>query len=196
MSRTREEEAHSIIACVDSNLYKVLGVGTDADDAVIKLAYRKLALRFHPDKNKSSVTPSAERAFKAINLAFQILSDAISRERYDALGATSDQQDGGTFSRTDVMKFCAQLKGANIEQLLELYLQALDMQATPAPAAVDVSTKVNGADGEETAEASVDADGEEVPSALLNVLSRADSSGPVMVAMTVAIFALYFLTAV
>jgi len=94
------------------------------------------------------------------------------------------------------MKFCAQLKGANIEQLLELYLQALDMQATPAPAAVDVSTKVNGADGEETAEASVDADGEEVPSALLNVLSRADSSGPVMVAMTVAIFALYFLTAV
>jgi len=80
MSRTREEEAHSIIACVDSNLYKVLGVGTDADDAVIKLAYRKLALRFHPDKNKSSVTPSAERAFKAINLAFQILSDAISRD--------------------------------------------------------------------------------------------------------------------
>ena len=205
MASTREDEAKNIIASVDSNLYKVLGVTTDADEAVIKLAYRKLALRFHPDKNKSNVTPSAERAFKAINLAFQILSDSIARERYDALGMTSDEVSGATFCRTDVMKFCAQLKGANIEQLLELYMQALDMKAVDDPAAATAATVASSADsatkgsseeGEEASDVDADADVQEAPSALLHVLSKADSGGSVMAAMTVAIFLLYYLTAV
>jgi hypothetical protein len=54
----------------------VLGVSKDADADAIKKAYRKLALKFHPDKNSA---PSAEGAFKAISAAFDCLSDPQKR---------------------------------------------------------------------------------------------------------------------
>ncbi|XP_075703432.1 dnaJ homolog subfamily C member 18-like [Rhinoderma darwinii] len=60
--------------------YQVLGVRKDANTEVIRKAYRKLALRYHPDKNSS---PGATEAFKVIGKAFAVLSDPTKRKSYD-----------------------------------------------------------------------------------------------------------------
>ncbi|XP_008414307.1 dnaJ homolog subfamily B member 1-like [Poecilia reticulata] len=63
--------------------YNVLGIARGASDDEIKKAYRKQALRFHPDKNKS---PGAEDKFKEVAEAYDVLSDAKKRDIYDRLG--------------------------------------------------------------------------------------------------------------
>lgn len=63
--------------------YKTLGIQKGATDDDIKKAYRKLALKFHPDKNKS---PGAEDRFKEIAEAYEVLSDKKKREVYDRYG--------------------------------------------------------------------------------------------------------------
>jgi molecular chaperone DnaJ len=65
------------------DFYDVLGVQKDASKDDIKAAYRRLALQFHPDRNKS---PEAEDKFKEISEAFAILSDEEKRKQYDAYG--------------------------------------------------------------------------------------------------------------
>lgn len=64
--------------------YSVLGVARNADEATIKRAYRELARKYHPDLNRA---PDAEERFKAINEAYQVLSDADKRAKYDRFGA-------------------------------------------------------------------------------------------------------------
>ena len=63
--------------------YKVLGLAKGAGEDEIKKAYRKLALKFHPDKNKSA---GAEERFKEIAEAYEVLSDKKKREIYDQYG--------------------------------------------------------------------------------------------------------------
>lgn len=65
--------------------YKVLGVGTTATPEEIKKAYRKLALKHHPDKTKGN--KAAEEKFKEINEANEVLSDPEKRKKYDQFGA-------------------------------------------------------------------------------------------------------------
>jgi molecular chaperone DnaJ len=63
--------------------YQVLGVSRDADQRAIKDAFRKLALQYHPDRNKA---PGAEEKFKEIAEAYAVLSDPAKRGEYDAQG--------------------------------------------------------------------------------------------------------------
>ncbi|XP_077979253.1 dnaJ homolog subfamily B member 6-A-like isoform X2 [Glandiceps talaboti] len=66
--------------------YKVLGVARNSTDDEIKKAYRKLALKWHPDKNQDK-KDEAEKKFKEISEAYQVLSDKKKKEIYDKYGA-------------------------------------------------------------------------------------------------------------
>jgi curved DNA-binding protein len=74
--------------------YKILGVNRNASKDEIKRAYRKLALKTHPDRNPGDA--KAEEKFKEINEAYQVLNDPEKRARYDQLGESYTQwQQGG-----------------------------------------------------------------------------------------------------
>src|SRR5437867_3678548 len=64
--------------------YEVLGVPREADEEAIKKAYRKLAVKFHPDKNPGD--KSAEEKFKELGHAYEVLSDPQKRAAYDQYG--------------------------------------------------------------------------------------------------------------
>jgi len=72
--------------------YEVLGVGREADADSLKKAYRKLALKHHPDKNPGD--KSAEEAFKECNEAYAVLSDPERRSMYDRFGHAAFEQGG------------------------------------------------------------------------------------------------------
>ncbi len=75
--------------------YKVLGVGKTATQDEIRKAYRKLAVRFHPDKNPGD--KAAEERFKEISEANEVLSDPEKRKEYDELGAHWKQYQQGQY---------------------------------------------------------------------------------------------------
>jgi curved DNA-binding protein len=80
--------------------YKVLGLGRSASESDVRKAYRKLAMRYHPDRNPGN--KQAEDQFKDINEAYQVLSDPQKRARYDQLGgAYSNWQQGGGGAQGD-----------------------------------------------------------------------------------------------
>ena len=73
--------------------YEVLGVAKDASVQDIKSAYRKLAVRFHPDRNPDD--PEAEEKFKEAAEAYSVLSDQEKRARYDQFGHAASQGGAG-----------------------------------------------------------------------------------------------------
>jgi molecular chaperone DnaJ len=74
--------------------YEVLGVGRDAADTDLKKAYRRLAMKYHPDRNDGDA--SSEERFKEVKEAFEVLSDQRKRATYDQLGhAGLDPSAGG-----------------------------------------------------------------------------------------------------
>lgn len=66
--------------------YEVLGVARDADEDALKKAYRKLALKWHPDRHQGDDRGPAEARFKQISEAYEVLSDPDKRRKYDRLG--------------------------------------------------------------------------------------------------------------
>ncbi|MCK5228111.1 MAG: DnaJ domain-containing protein, partial [Desulfobulbaceae bacterium] len=65
--------------------YNILGVNKNASDTEIKKVYRKLALKYHPDRNKDN--KEAEEKFKQISEAYAVLSDKEKRSQYDTFGS-------------------------------------------------------------------------------------------------------------
>lgn len=108
--------------------YKVLGVPRNADASTIKKAYHKLALHYHPDKNSDN-REEAEKKFKLIGEAYDVLSDEKKKSIYDAYGeeglkngipessgaGSGFSQRGGsyTFSTNDAFKVFTQMFGSN-----------------------------------------------------------------------------------
>lgn len=90
------------------DFYKTLGISSTANDDEIKKAYKKLALKYHPDKNKEK---NAEDKFKEISQAYEVLSDKTKRQNYDRFGEDGikgggygDSMNGkysGAYDRTD-----------------------------------------------------------------------------------------------
>ncbi len=83
----------------ESDYYKVLGVDKKASDSEIKKAYRKLALKYHPDQTKGD--KQAEAKFKQVSEAYAVLSDKEKRQQYDTFGSAGFQQ---RYSQEDIFK--------------------------------------------------------------------------------------------
>jgi curved DNA-binding protein len=93
---------------MSEDYYKILGVGRNATADEIKKAYRKLAMKFHPDHAKGDKT--AEERFKKISEAYAVLSDAEKRREYDTFGSEGFRQ---RFSQEDIFR------GFNINDILK-----------------------------------------------------------------------------
>lgn len=80
------------------DFYEILGVDRNADDGTIKKAYRKIAMKYHPDRNPDD--KAAEEKFKEAAEAYEILSDKDKRARYDRFGhaGVGGNAGGGGFS--------------------------------------------------------------------------------------------------
>ena len=74
-----------------ADYYEILGVSKNASDAEIKTAYRKQAMKWHPDRNKSS---EAAEKFKEINKAYEVLADSKKKHVYDQYGSEAFERGG------------------------------------------------------------------------------------------------------
>jgi molecular chaperone DnaJ len=83
------------MSVTDKELYSVLEVDKNASSEEIKKSFRRLAMLYHPDKNKED---GAEEKFKEVSFAYNILSDAEKRKRYDAYGINGVEGDSSNYS--------------------------------------------------------------------------------------------------
>lgn len=84
---------------MSQDYYKTLGIDKSASDTEIKKAYRKLAMKYHPDRSKGD--KKAEEMFKKVSEAYAVLSDAEKRRQYDEFGADGFNQ---RFSQEDIFR--------------------------------------------------------------------------------------------
>ena len=78
----------------NTDFYQILGVSKNASDQELKSAYRKQALKWHPDKHAGEAKKEAEEKFKEINRAYEVLRDPQKKQMYDQLGHEAYSQNG------------------------------------------------------------------------------------------------------
>ncbi|MHA1378054.1 MAG: DnaJ domain-containing protein [Candidatus Helarchaeota archaeon] len=109
----------------DYDLYDILGVNSSANFEEIKISYRKLARKYHPDLNHSK---DAEDRIKLINIAYDILIDPVKREKYDFMRRYGVQSNvysanyGDTIeftSLTEFFEFLSQLESEELEKIMD-----------------------------------------------------------------------------
>ena len=84
----------------NKDLYEILGIDRNASDNEIKRSYKKLAMKYHPDRPGGD-----EEKFKEVSFAYSILSDPEKKQRYDQFGITDDQQQmNGGFDASEIFK--------------------------------------------------------------------------------------------
>jgi DnaJ-class molecular chaperone len=97
------------------NYYRILGVEPDASAEQIKEAYRRLAFKYHPDRNKAN--PEASETMKAINEAYAVLSNPPKRRQYEALrhqfGSSANSEFRRTYSEEDIFR------GSDVNDIFE-----------------------------------------------------------------------------
>lgn len=131
----------NIFMVADDKYYKILNIQSNATQDEIKKAYRKLAMKYHPDKNPNDLT--AEEKFKEINQAYSVLSDPEKRRLYDQFGENSEHRQinpmdifnrmfGNGFSFTNFTNFTNQFpyfhqkqKGNPVQIILKCELKDL-----------------------------------------------------------------------
>jgi molecular chaperone DnaJ len=104
------------------DLYAILGVERNADADTIKKAFRKMAMKYHPDKNPGDA--AAEEKFKEVSMAYDVLSDPEKRQRYDRFGmqgVAGGGGGGGGFHANDIndifSHFSSMFEGSGFEDV-------------------------------------------------------------------------------
>ncbi|KAG6833157.1 hypothetical protein H0H87_010544 [Tephrocybe sp. NHM501043] len=110
---------------LETGYYDILGVPVDASTDDIKKAYRRLAIKHHPDKNRDD--PQAEERFKEIAIAYQTLSDETLRKKYNEFGPKESAPDGGFVDPEEV--FGAIFGGERFTSIIGDISLARDMKA-------------------------------------------------------------------
>lgn len=135
---------------MSKDYYKILEVDKNSSAEEIKKAYRKLALKYHPDRGGGA---EAEKKFKEINDAYQILSDKEKRAQYDQFGTTFDGRGSnngyGGFGSQDFSGFDFGFGGGGFGSMFEdLFGQAFssvsaEIEVTPAQAVLGEKLSLN-----------------------------------------------------
>lgn len=104
------------MAAAKRDYYTILGVERNASDEDIKRAYRRMAMKFHPDRNDGDGKVEAEVKFKEAAEAYEILSDAQKRQRYDQFGheGVRGQHDFSHMNVTDIFSMFDEIFGAGL----------------------------------------------------------------------------------
>ncbi|OAX36162.1 DnaJ-domain-containing protein [Rhizopogon vinicolor AM-OR11-026] len=135
---------------LETGYYDLLGVPIDASTDDIKKSYRRLAIKYHPDKNPDD--PHAEERFKEIAIAYQTLSDAALRKKYNEFGSKESQPEGGFVDPEEI--FGAMFGGERFAPIIGQISLAKDMKSA--------LQEVEEAEGEDGQEVKRDAKGKEI----------------------------------
>jgi DnaJ family protein C protein 9 len=140
-----EEELFDEEMPTSINPYHVLDIPVDASESDIKTAYRKAALRSHPDKVAEEHKEAAHKQFQEIAFAYAILSDERRRKRYDTTGSTEDSLDieDDDFNWTDF--FRAQFQDVVTEEKINGFAEEYKGSEEERLAVLEAYTKSKGA---------------------------------------------------